>query len=566
MSPVSLPPGFRFHPTDEELVAYYLKRKINGRKIDLDVIPEVDLYKCEPWELPNKSLLPSKDMEWYFFSPRDRKYPNGSRTNRATKMGYWKATGKDRKVSSKSREVGMKKTLVFYGGRAPHGTRSDWVMHEYRLDERECEFASGLQDAYALCRIFKKAPIATNASNLSSSERSSSIDIYSEGRCDDLESSEYSIPIERSSSSNYINNLPNNINTGYLGAGSSCHSLQELQDRQWMQYLADEDEFSFPTPTSYSPSKVDIALECARMQNRFTMPPLEVENPSHFGHPSSFINNMPNSQCFGPKDDDLLEKILSVAQASQDLINHNVVRYDQLDHTNPSTFMYNNVSSIEVGGDYEFGSDRMVEYSDLVVIPDQDIQKSFHMENLSGFQSDENGRQGDGNDGFRLEFTSDNDPNKIFETLEEGVEVSHNLCVSTRGQMETHFHQVLPSRTVQILLHNNVEVIKSKNEGLTKRRSWRGLRTLFSQLMGLPCSGVVDDDDRDVEKKESETDEEKGSSLVRNMKMLERKMKGKMIKRRVDCIVSKTHGVVWPSLTIALALCSLWVSHVADRC
>lgn len=52
MATVSLPPGFRFHPTDEELVAYYLKRKINGHKIELDVIPEVDLYKCEPWDLP----------------------------------------------------------------------------------------------------------------------------------------------------------------------------------------------------------------------------------------------------------------------------------------------------------------------------------------------------------------------------------------------------------------------------------------------------------------------------------------------------------------------------------
>jgi hypothetical protein len=51
MSPVGLPPGFRFHPTDEELVNYYLKRKINGQEIELDIIPEVDLYKCEPWEL-----------------------------------------------------------------------------------------------------------------------------------------------------------------------------------------------------------------------------------------------------------------------------------------------------------------------------------------------------------------------------------------------------------------------------------------------------------------------------------------------------------------------------------
>ncbi|XP_031474860.1 NAC domain-containing protein 86-like isoform X2 [Nymphaea colorata] len=145
MAPIGLPPGFRFHPTDEELVNYYLKRKIHGIKIDLDIIPEVDLYKCEPWELAEKSFLPSRDPEWYFFGPRDRKYPNGFRTNRATRAGYWKSTGKDRRVNYQNRAIGMKKTLVYYRGRAPQGLRTDWVMHEYRLDDKECEDSPGIQ-------------------------------------------------------------------------------------------------------------------------------------------------------------------------------------------------------------------------------------------------------------------------------------------------------------------------------------------------------------------------------------------------------------------------------------
>lgn len=54
MAPFSLPPGFGLHPIDEELVAYYLKRKVHGHKIELDIIPEVDLYKIGPWDLPGR--------------------------------------------------------------------------------------------------------------------------------------------------------------------------------------------------------------------------------------------------------------------------------------------------------------------------------------------------------------------------------------------------------------------------------------------------------------------------------------------------------------------------------
>lgn len=153
----SWPTGFRFHPTDEELVLYYLKRKICRRRLEINIIGETDVYKWEPEDLPGRSILKTGDRQWFFFSPRDRKYPNGARSNRATRYGYWKATGKDRNITCNKRSVGVKKTLVFYEGRAPNGKRTDWVMHEYTLDEDELKRCQTAQDYYALYKVYKKS-------------------------------------------------------------------------------------------------------------------------------------------------------------------------------------------------------------------------------------------------------------------------------------------------------------------------------------------------------------------------------------------------------------------------
>ncbi|XP_076902155.1 NAC domain containing protein 50-like isoform X2 [Bidens hawaiensis] len=153
----SLAPGFRFHPTDEELVRYYLRRKVCGKPFRFKAVSEVDVYKLEPWELADYSSMKTRDLEWYFFSPVDRKYGNSLRLNRTTARGYWKPTGKDRAVRHKSGTIGMKKTLVFHSGRAPNGKRTDWVMHEYRLVDEELVSAGILQDMFVLCRIFQKS-------------------------------------------------------------------------------------------------------------------------------------------------------------------------------------------------------------------------------------------------------------------------------------------------------------------------------------------------------------------------------------------------------------------------
>ncbi|KAM3404229.1 hypothetical protein ACQJBY_007365 [Aegilops geniculata] len=157
MAQACLPPGFRFHPTDVELVSYYLKRKIMGKKLFVEAISEVELYKFAPWDLPDKSCLQSKDLEWFFFCPRDKKYPKGSRTNRATPNGYWKTSGKDRTIELNARIVGLKKTLIFHEGKAPKGNRTDWVMYEYKMEDETLVSAGFSKDAYVLCKIFKKS-------------------------------------------------------------------------------------------------------------------------------------------------------------------------------------------------------------------------------------------------------------------------------------------------------------------------------------------------------------------------------------------------------------------------
>ncbi|KAK9037413.1 hypothetical protein V6N11_022324 [Hibiscus sabdariffa] len=150
-------PGFRFHPTDEELVGFYLSKKIEQKSLPIELIKQLDIYKYEPWDLPK--LAASGEKEWYFYCPRDRKYRNSARPNRVTRAGFWKATGTDRPIytSDGTKCIGLKKSLVFYQGRAAKGIKTDWMMHEFRLPPLSVSDKTiSANDSWAICRIFRK--------------------------------------------------------------------------------------------------------------------------------------------------------------------------------------------------------------------------------------------------------------------------------------------------------------------------------------------------------------------------------------------------------------------------
>ncbi|KAL3835359.1 hypothetical protein ACJIZ3_010095 [Penstemon smallii] len=123
-----LPPGFRFQPTDEEIVFQYLARKVLSYPLPASIIPEINIFSFDPWELPG-----DLDQDRYFFSNKETNYRNADRTSKATCGGYWKDTGSKKQINCSKRVpmVGIKKTLVFHNGKYPRTSRTDWIMHVY---------------------------------------------------------------------------------------------------------------------------------------------------------------------------------------------------------------------------------------------------------------------------------------------------------------------------------------------------------------------------------------------------------------------------------------------------
>ncbi|KAG7652789.1 NAC domain superfamily [Arabidopsis suecica] len=162
------PVGFRFRPNDEEIVDHYLRPKnLDSDTSHVDeVISTVDICSFDPWDLPSKSMIKSRDGVWYFFSVKEMKYNRGDQQRRRTNSGFWKKTGKTMTVMRKrgNREkIGEKRVLVF---KNRDGSKTDWVMHEYHATSL---FPNQMM-TYTVCKVEFKGEETEISSSSTGSE------------------------------------------------------------------------------------------------------------------------------------------------------------------------------------------------------------------------------------------------------------------------------------------------------------------------------------------------------------------------------------------------------------
>ncbi|KAH0905410.1 hypothetical protein HID58_037237, partial [Brassica napus] len=167
---VDPPVGYRFHPTDEEIVGDYVRPKnieSNTSRVD-EVMNTVDIYEFDPWELPYKSRINSTDED---------QQNRGERQSRRTKSGFWKKTGVTMDIMRKrgNREkIGEKRVFVFQYSKilgGPSKPKSDWVMHEHVATflSPDSPNQTMMMMKYTVCKVMFKGDERVLSSSSSSS-------------------------------------------------------------------------------------------------------------------------------------------------------------------------------------------------------------------------------------------------------------------------------------------------------------------------------------------------------------------------------------------------------------
>uniref|UniRef100_A0A3N7FY11 NAC domain-containing protein n=1 Tax=Populus trichocarpa TaxID=3694 RepID=A0A3N7FY11_POPTR len=138
--------GFKFDPSDEELIRKYLVPKTRGDIMEGLPMAVVNLCEHEPWDLPGKSIIKlAGQVTWYFLCPRDLR---GKVHRRKTKAGYWKLTCQQKSITAEgtTTKIGVMRTLRFY----ENEVRTGWMMYEFDLITNSSQFKKG---QYVLCKL-----------------------------------------------------------------------------------------------------------------------------------------------------------------------------------------------------------------------------------------------------------------------------------------------------------------------------------------------------------------------------------------------------------------------------
>ncbi|KAF4400907.1 hypothetical protein G4B88_013748 [Cannabis sativa] len=123
--------GFTFSPTEQQVINH-LRLKNLGMDSELDpYIAEVDdILEFDPCELAAKSKLRSNKDEWWFLYRLFYRSSRSQSKNRKTKTGFWKVTGRGKKIEG---SVGEKSYLTFYKGSCNSSQKTDYTMQEFYI-------------------------------------------------------------------------------------------------------------------------------------------------------------------------------------------------------------------------------------------------------------------------------------------------------------------------------------------------------------------------------------------------------------------------------------------------
>ncbi|KAJ4835764.1 hypothetical protein Tsubulata_005140 [Turnera subulata] len=154
MEQIAVPVGYKFMPTNEQLVGHYLYRKIMGTMSLMDglIVGECDLYgEEEPWEIWQR--LGARDQDdLYLFTKLRSVCSGGSQKIRKVGRdgGNWHGEKTGKPFAVEGGMTGYYKRFVYRNPKS--GQHNDsWLMMEYSLT------VEGHNSDYVLCRIRKKA-------------------------------------------------------------------------------------------------------------------------------------------------------------------------------------------------------------------------------------------------------------------------------------------------------------------------------------------------------------------------------------------------------------------------